>query len=139
VDVNVLGTGHCEAEHYRARDPHRAVKVAGGVVGGAASFVGASPEVLKGTVQHDKVLHAGCTFTGTMVFGTVFCLPPLLASAFAFLGATVGKELVWDLYLGKGCPDVRDAMANFAGACEGYAALKAMEGVTAERTAPAQA
>ena len=114
--------------HNSGEEKMHRLGTAGFVSGsGAVAFAAASPGILAGTVQTDKLLHTSTTCAATFYLGKMFGLPPLLSSATVFLGATLVKEFVNDLYLGKGCFDPRDMLANFAGAAEGYALLKALE------------
>lgn len=98
------------------------------VAGSAASLSGAAgKEILSGRgVPQDKMLHSGGTFAVTVTLGALG-LPPFLAAAVTFVTASVGKELIFDGLLGKGCVDIRDVAANMCGSLAGYAALKKLK------------
>lgn len=76
----------------------------------------------------DKLQHMGVTAAATVALGSLG-FSPATSATLAWVGGTVGKEVVYDLVLGRGTPSVHDAIANLAGAFAGYATLKVAEGV----------
>lgn len=100
-----------------------------GSASGLSLFSSSSKELLSGGgIPHDKKLHAGGCFTITTALGAIR-LPPYLAATVTFVGATVGKEIVWDYMLGRDNPEFKDALANLSGSLAGYTALKGINAV----------
>ncbi len=116
---------------FTARAAGDGVKIAGAAAASAATFAAAISDSLQGTASFglplDKLAHAQGAALLT-VAGTAFVgLPPWLSATSTFVLSTVGKELVWDMALGKGYPDPKDALANASGCLAGYALVKALE------------
>jgi hypothetical protein len=69
----------------------------------------------------DKVVHAGLGFFFALIFGFIM-RNAWFGFAIAIL-AGAAKEVVWDLWLGKGTPELLDFVATFIGAALGFAML----------------
>ena len=61
---------------------------------------------------YDKLLHF---IAGTYIYLVlaIFLHPALALLGVAIIG--VGKELIWDKYMGKGCLEIKDFIYTFAG------------------------
>jgi len=104
----------------------RAASPAALATAGVATVAVADSFVASGAIPPDKVKHFGATLGMTLTGHFVLGLPPWLAASSSFVVGTVGKELIWDLLLGRGTADPMDAVANLAGAAAGWAAIKAV-------------
>jgi hypothetical protein len=69
----------------------------------------------------DKIVHAGFGFFFALIFGFIM-RNAWFGFAIAIL-AGAAKEVVWDLWLGKGTPELLDFVATFIGAALGLAML----------------
>ena len=126
---NIIGTEDEFVKNGKLSDSAKDnVKIGMSCAGSGASFIGATgKEILSGQgVPQDKLLHTGGAFAVTVTLGALG-LPPYLAAAVTFITASVGKELIYDGLLGKGCVDIRDVAANMCGSLAGYAALKKLK------------
>lgn len=61
---------------------------------------------------HDGVLHAACSSVLTSVLCWVL---PVWAAALLALAVGVGKEVVWDKWMGRGTFDRKDLVADALG------------------------
>lgn len=123
---NIVGTEDKFVENHGLSDSAKEnAKIGLSCAGSGASFLGAAgKEILSGQgAPQDKLIHTGGTFAVTVTLGALG-LPPYLAAAVTFITVSVGKELIYDGLLGKGCVDIRDVAANMCGSLAGYAALK---------------
>ena len=126
---NITGTGEEKTGDYDVADISRdKVRIGLSTAGSGASFMAAAgKELLTGNgIPQDKLLHTGGTF-GLTVALAALGIPPFLAASVTFVGATVGKEVIYDGILGKGCVDPRDVAANLCGSLAGYAAVKKLK------------
>ena len=72
-------------------------------------------------IRADHYLHLVAGYLITIIASTLllFVLPTILAICLAFtLGVMVGiaKEVIWDYYLGRGTPELSDAIYTAIGA-----------------------
>lgn len=97
------------------------------LVGGSLLAAGVSSTfALRDSTQSDKLKHFGVVGAGTVALGALG-VPAGWAAASSFTGASLGKELIYDLWLGKGNASWHDVGANLGGALAGYALLKLYE------------
>ncbi len=88
--------------------------------------VGAGALALTAPTHVDKLKHIGVTGAATVALGAIG-MSPAAAAGTVFIGASLGKELVYDLMMGGGTPSWLDASANLAGSLAGYAVLRAAQ------------
>ena len=88
--------------------------------------VGAGALAFTAPTHVDKLKHIGVTGAATVALGAIG-MSPAAAAGTVIIGASLGKELVYDLMMGGGTPSWLDASANLAGSLAGYAVLKAAE------------
>lgn len=96
------------------------------VVGSSVGAVGAGALALTAPTHVDKLKHIGATGAATVALGAIG-ISPAAAAGTVFIGASLGKELVYDLMMGGGTPSWLDASANLAGSLAGYAVLRAAQ------------
>ena len=96
------------------------------VVGSSVGAVSAGALAFTGPTHVDKLKHIGVTGAATVALGAIG-MSPAAAAGTVFIGASLGKELVYDLMMGGGTPSWLDASANLAGSLAGYALLKAAQ------------
>ena len=70
-------------------------------------------------MKKDKVLHLIAGFAISLLFGTI---NPFLGLAVAII-AGAAKEIVWDLYLGKGNCEAMDFVWTLIGGLMGFAIM----------------
>jgi hypothetical protein len=68
------------------------------------------------TIPQDKLEHF---IAGVSIFGSGALLFNVTAGIALACVAGIGKELVWDWWLGKGDPDPRDAISTILGGLSG--------------------
>ena len=95
-------------------------------VGASVGALGAGALAMTAPTQVDKFKHIGVTGAATVALGAIG-MSPAAAAGTVFIGASLGKELVYDLMMGGGTPSWLDASANLAGSLAGYALLKAAQ------------
>ena len=96
------------------------------VVGASVGSVCAGALAMTAPTPVDKLKHIGVTGAATVALGAIG-MNPAAAAGTVFIGASLGKELVYDLMMGGGTPSWLDASANLAGSLAGYAVLRAAQ------------
>jgi len=69
-------------------------------------------------IQKDKIKH--CLVSAIIVLGLGQFTNPTTALITGVISFSLIKELYWDLYLGRGCPDWYDVLANTIGGTIAY-------------------